>query len=313
MNIPQLDTVAIGWPITRMGVSFFPLYLAATDLPAILTGEASDLAIDELDEPSVQALRVRNPGDKPVLVVDGEHIVGGDQNRTINVTVLVAALADQEIPISCLESGRWGRRRTARRDVAHTAARVRAAKNVGVAASMRRNRSREGNQSAVWNEVDAMLSRAGMESSTRAAADVRGSAYNRKPSRAAAIEELAAGGPLPGQCGIVVVHGRWVTAMDLFGAPHLLDAHWSGLIRSHLLEPSIPGGKPSATRVLQIVRRFATGLAEDDAGVGLGVEYRMADDRIIGHALTLDGAIVHAAFFARSPQEQAHAGCDLEA
>ena len=33
MTIPQLDTVAIGWPITRLGVSFFPVYLPANDLP----------------------------------------------------------------------------------------------------------------------------------------------------------------------------------------------------------------------------------------------------------------------------------------
>ena len=25
MTIPQLDTIAIGWPITRLGVSFFPV------------------------------------------------------------------------------------------------------------------------------------------------------------------------------------------------------------------------------------------------------------------------------------------------
>ena len=29
MTLPKLDTLAIGWPITRLGVSFFPLYLAA--------------------------------------------------------------------------------------------------------------------------------------------------------------------------------------------------------------------------------------------------------------------------------------------
>ena len=77
MNVPSLDTVAIGWPITRLGVSFFPVYLSTNGLPAIETGEASGLVVDELDEPSVNALRVRNPGDKPVLVVEGEHFLGG--------------------------------------------------------------------------------------------------------------------------------------------------------------------------------------------------------------------------------------------
>ena len=303
MTVPSLDTVAIGWPITRLGVSFFPVYLATNGLPAIETGEASGLVVDELDEPSVNALRVRNPGDKPVLVVEGEHFLGGKQNRAVNVTVLVPALRDLDIPVSCLEQGRWGRRRAARRDEAFTATRVRAAKNAGVAASMRRSGSRDGDQGAVWREVDEMLSRVCVQSATAAAADVKRAAHRRQPSRAETIEKLVVRGPLPGQCGIVVVHGRWVTAMDLFGAPHLLAAHWGALVRSHLLESPVATGKPSATAVLEVVRRFAAARAQETPGVGLGVEHRVADDRVTGHALTLKGAVVHAAFFTGSPGE----------
>ncbi len=96
--------------------------------PTIVTGEESGLVVDELDEPSVQALRVRN--------------LDGRQNRALNVSVLAPALADLKIPVSCLERGRWGRYRTSRRDEAFTAASVRAAKNAGVAESMPRNTGR---------------------------------------------------------------------------------------------------------------------------------------------------------------------------
>ena len=303
MALPKLDTLAIGWPITRLGVSFFPVYLAGNDLPAITTGESSELVVDELDEPSVQVLRVRNGGDKPVLVVEGEHFLGGKQNRAVNVTVLVPALADLEIPVSCLERGRWGRPRAAARDDTFAAAPVRAAQHAGVAASMRRSGSRAGDQNAVWDEVDAMLHRASVQSTTAAAADVKRATQHREPSRAAAIEKLAAHGPLPGQCGVVAAHGPWVASMDLFGSPHLLAAHWQALIRSHLLEPPVAKGRPSATRVLQVVRRFAAARMHEAPGVGLGVERRVADDRMTGHALTLNGSIVHAAFFSRTARE----------
>ncbi len=308
MDLQKLETVGIGWPITRLGVSFFPLYLPANDLPAIATGEDSRLVVDELDEAAVHGLRAHNPGDKPVLLAEGEHFLGGKQDRTVNATVLVPALGDVEIPVSCLEQGRWGRRGAARRDEAFTPARVRAAKNAGVAESMRRRGSHEGDQAAVWREVDAMLGRASVRSATAAAADAKRAARHREPFRAAAIEKLAARGPLPGQCGIVVVHGRWVTAMDLFGAPHLLAAHWGALIRSHLLESRITSGTPSATRVLAVVRRFAAARAQEERGVGLGVEHRLADARFTGYALTLNGAIVHAAFFTRDPPEGAGLG-----
>lgn len=305
MSLQKLETVAVGWPITRLGVSFFPVYLPANDLPAIATGEGSGLVVDELDAPVVHGLRVHNPGDKPVLLAEGEHFLGGKQDRAVNATVLVPALGDVEVPVSCLEQGRWGRRRATRRDTAFTAARVRAAKNAGVAESMRRRGSREGDQAAVWREVDAMLGRASVRSATAAAADVQRAARRREPSRATAIEKLAARGPLPDQCGIVVVHGRWVTAMDLFGSPHLLAAHWGALTRSHLLESRVASGTPSATRVLKVVRRFAAAAAQEERGVGLGVEHRPADDRFTGYALTLNRAIVHAAFFTGDPPEGA--------
>ena len=78
MTIANLDTAAaVGAPIARLGVSFFPVFLPGNELPAIATGEASGLLIDELDAASVQALRMANPTDKPVLVVEGEHFLGG--------------------------------------------------------------------------------------------------------------------------------------------------------------------------------------------------------------------------------------------
>ena len=89
----------------------------------------------------------------------------------IDATVLVPALGDVEIPVSCLEQGRWGRRRATRRDEAFTPARVRVAKNAGVAESMRRRGSHEGDQAAVWREVDAMLGRTSVRLATVAAAD----------------------------------------------------------------------------------------------------------------------------------------------
>ncbi|MDE0448248.1 MAG: hypothetical protein OXH96_16420 [Spirochaetaceae bacterium] len=298
MTVRMLDTVAVGSPITRLGVSLFPLYLAANELPEIATGESSGLVVDELDEASVGALRVRNPGDRPVLVVEGEHFLGGKQNRALNSTVLVPARAELDIPVSCLERGRWGERREYRRDDAYAAATVRAAQHAGVSRSMGRRGSRDGDQAAVWHAVDRMLERTEVESPTAAAADARSQARRREAPRAATVEKLAACGPLPAQCGIVVTHGSWVQAMDLFGAPDLLAVHWPALVRSYLLESPVPKGRPSATRVLDLTRRFAAARGQQAPGVGLGIEHRMADKRLVGQALILDGAIVHAAFFA---------------
>lgn len=66
--------------------------------------------------PSVEAVTRAHP----VLILAGDTLVGGAQNRIVNVTILLKAAAVTPIPVTCLEHGpleRWPplRRRSRRR------------------------------------------------------------------------------------------------------------------------------------------------------------------------------------------------------
>ena len=297
MTLQTLETVTVGAPIERCGISLFPLYLPENELPAIATGEASGLVIDELDTASVQALRATNPTNKPVLLVEGEHFLGGKQNRAVNTSVLVDSMSSLEVPVSCLEQGRWGSRMSWRRADAFAPARVRATKRAGVSRSMRESGSRHGDQDSVWEEVGATLRSEGVASHTEAAADLDAT-VRWQSSRAEAVAKLVEKGPLKGQCGIAVAVGGRIASMDLFGAPHLLAPHWGKLVRSHFVEqgPDLAGRQPSRDQVQALVQRFGCAPGQNTPGVGLGTEHRIADIELTGQALTLDGAVVHAAF-----------------
>src|SRR6516165_4332122 len=56
---------------------------------------------------SVPELRLENNADLPVLLVDGEELVGAKQNRVLNLTILAPAKRTTVIPVSCVEAGRW--------------------------------------------------------------------------------------------------------------------------------------------------------------------------------------------------------------
>lgn len=60
---------------------------------------------------SVNDLVVHNPLDVPVLLYEGEEVLGAQQNRTFDVSVLVAAASVLQVPVSCVEAGRWDRGR----------------------------------------------------------------------------------------------------------------------------------------------------------------------------------------------------------
>lgn len=295
MTIPRLENAAVGSPITRLGVSFFPVYLQGNPLPSIATGSSSGLIVSEFDVATVGALKVTNPTGKPILIVEGEHFTGGKQNRTINATVLVPAGSSLEIPVSCLEQGRWGRHRAWRRAEAFAPERIRKRKRASVNRSFSVNRNRMSDQHGIWDDISTMMLREGVASPTNAADELE-KTYRRHHARRDTVEALVERGPLPGQCGMVVAHGRDVTAMDLFGAPHLLRKHWGALVRSHFIESTPSSGCPSATLALRKIRRLGTSPAETAPGVGLGCEYRVTGHRLTGQALVLDDVLIHASF-----------------
>ncbi len=99
-------------PVVRGPLTLFPIVGEAPAAPAYLTGPRAEalgaLRVAELDgAAAVPELVVHNGGAVPVLLVEGETVIGNKQNRTLNLSVLVAAGADTAIPVSCVEAGRW--------------------------------------------------------------------------------------------------------------------------------------------------------------------------------------------------------------
>ncbi len=301
MMIPHLSTAAIGAPITRLGVSFFPIYLPANELPEIKTGPSSELDVRELEDAAVDSLLAVNPTDTPVLIVEGEHFLGGKQNRAVNITVLVPPRTELKIPVSCLEEGTVGPRRV-----------LLPRRCVRVAASPQKES--RGRSLVPWskaNRTAAIKERSGTRSITRCDRTRRTPTPSQPPTAPSMSivtiqtalrrpKSCADLGPLPRQCGIAVSHGPWVTAVELFGARHLLAEHWGALIRSHLLELPPEFRPPSVERALWVLRRFGAMQPQESPSVGLGFELRVRDQKRIGQALTLDGMLAHGSFWMRN-------------
>ncbi len=70
---------------------------------------AGSVVVDEVGSGIVSRLLLHNLGDRPVLLVDGEQLVGAKQNRILNTTILAPARTKLEIPVACVEQGRWRR------------------------------------------------------------------------------------------------------------------------------------------------------------------------------------------------------------
>ncbi len=298
----DLRHAALGTGITRGGVTFFPVYLP-TIVPTpftttIRTGDRADLVIEEAERESVPSVHVTNTGGEPALLVEGETIRGGLQQRTINTTILIPAGRTVEVPVSCVESGRWSGERSFSKGPSFAPPRVRAPKQESVADDVESFGTRRSDQHAVWSGVDDALTSLGISSRTRNVADAD-RLFEVDRDRRRDLRDLKRRGPLPGQVGVVVMHGRRPVAVELFATPGLLAEHWTAVVRSHLLDATDPPeGRPSLDRALRFLRRVREARQVTVPGVGLGTEHHLRSERVSGQALTWEGSILHASAFA---------------
>ena len=86
--IDVLDKAAVGRPITREGVSLFPVYIHQGQVRVGLA-DPNTLRVSELPDAEVPTLVATNDAPIPVLLPAGWIVEGGRQNRVVNVPVLV--------------------------------------------------------------------------------------------------------------------------------------------------------------------------------------------------------------------------------
>jgi hypothetical protein len=217
----------------------------------------------------------------------------------LNVSVLIAAHAKLDIPVSCVEQGRWHGGSEFRASSTFATRRVRRTKQVTVEENVREAGTRFTDQGAVWATVHHELNRLHAPSASGAftAAQQR---LDDDDRIASATDELRAIGPLPGQCGVIVAHGSRNVSAEVFATAEMLAAHWVALVGGIMLDAPdhTQRTRPSATSALRFLHRAATGTTTVNDGVGLGQELHIRTARTVAQALVLDGFVVHASAFA---------------
>ncbi|MGA0971659.1 MAG: ARPP-1 family domain-containing protein [Ilumatobacteraceae bacterium] len=297
MRVP-LNHPAVGRPITRVGISFMPVYVPGAP-DAAVSAARDDVAITELDDEEVPHLTATNSSGRPVLLTEGETVNGGRQNRVLNTSVLIPAATTLKIPVSCVEQGRWNTGHSFERSGWKAPRRVRRATSLGVVASAVNSGTKSSDQHQVWAAVHDELARLEAHNTTSDLDAARHQARARNRMVQSAVDELISAGPLSGQRGVIVFHGARLVAFEYFGTDELLRDHWAGLISAHMLDATRKrSSQPSATRALSFLHHFAERDHATSPGVGLGWDAALQSRRYTGQALVWDSSLIHASVFA---------------
>jgi hypothetical protein len=297
------EIIQTGTPVEQRGIVIVPLFPRRQPVAEYVTIDAAiplGFRVEEVDaDGTVPELRAINPLQNNVLLYDGEELLGAKQNRILNLTVLLGADSDTLIPVTCVEQGRWSKQSNAFRPAAHASyPQLRRLKNQRLSAAPL---ARGAAQQAVWEEVSDRANALGTRSATGAQADIY--AQHEEP-----IQALAASFPLhPGQCGAILALGNAIT-LDWVSQPQAWSQLYPRLLRGYLLDglAHLDRSAACADEVAVFLPKISAAATSRRAAPGLGDDLRLANDKLVGSALELEGELIQLCAFSTNPTEPRH-------
>jgi hypothetical protein len=307
-DVPQLATHLAGplivEPATVAGpLAVFPILTGRecstrfAGLAEAIEGGATVMEVES--GATVSTIVVRNPLDVPVLLYEGEEVLGAQQNRTFDVSVLVPARQKLAVPVSCVESGRWdGSRRhegfSCAPQVAHP--RLRGRKNERVREQLDAARAPRADQGEVWDEVDRVSAALDAESPTQA---LHGVFEHHRDL----LSEVAEKVPMHcSQVGMLAAVGGRFVVLDHVAGVEAFARLQPRLAQGYALDALTADAAPAPS--LQDARDFVSLLldapAQRSPAPGLGEHLRFAFGGLGGTALAHEGELVALSAFAQA-------------
>jgi hypothetical protein len=296
----DLLEVRLAAPQRHGGLTVFPLLAEpSAPLPCVLLADAlaaGSVTIGEVGSGTVPSLLAHNRGKADVLILDGEQLIGARQNRITNRTILLAAGGKTEIPVSCMEQGRWhfttgvfATAPKARHAPAMVRRHARAAEAEVAAATGRVGRQAAAMaQGAVWSEIADYAAKLGGRSDTGAMDDV----YRR---RDADVESWLRHFPLePGQVGVLAFLEGMPLGLDAIGCPELFARLHARFLGGYVMDAlaadgaggdRTKGGRPGGEEAERFLAAMGAARRVPSDTVGKG-QYRVLTGSAIGGELT---------------------------
>ena len=192
---------------------------------------------------------------------------------------------------------------------------MRAAASRDISSSLKRGRGFEVNQEMIWDRVKGLSNELGVDSPSSAYLDAA-------ESRRSSIEDLLPRfRPLAGQSGAMVVIGGKLAGAEIAGSPETYAKLHRKILSPYLFDAIVmrakletPSGEKADAMAEAMAEEAATAgkagrfwlAAISDApcelrpSVGLGRDFRMESQAIVGGGLENDGRVVYLSAFARA-------------
>jgi hypothetical protein len=251
----------LGEPITRDNVTIVPVSLVKTDAKTLtqdsdtLTlAEAKKLGVIEIierpGEEEVNSLKVRNTGDRPILLLGGDLLLGGKQDRIVAKDVIVPPRSTVDVGVYCVEHGRWsGNSQHFDYSMSSVPTKVRDAATFG-------------DQDKVWESVAEYNVSAGHSADSDGTVMKGISSEKVQAALAESLpkfsEDLGRGNNVVG--AILVVNGQ-IQTMDLFESSRLFQASRDSLLKGYLSQAATSAKATKAVSLKECLEFLTSSLS----------------------------------------------------
>ena len=248
--------------------------------------------IKELENEEVNTVICKNDAVVPLILIDGDEIIGAKQNRIMNESLLIPANSQMKIPVSCTEHGRW-RFKSNEREFQHSdyslnfeSRRIK---------SIARNECRD-YQSDVWSHISDLEDRHSFRSRTSSMND------NYEHSKTAQDDYINNLKIADGANGVICFINGEFKGLELFYNHSIYKEYYEKTLRSYIIEAiSYGGNKTVGEELFRVINGEMNDLSSSEfieyETVGLGKNIRFATKGGPGSGLIFEDELVHMTYF----------------
>jgi hypothetical protein len=227
--------------------------------------------------------------------MDGDILSGAKQNRVLNTSVLIPPESKTNVPVSCVESGRWRYSSTKFTNSDYCApAYMRRSKAGDVNASLKRTGIYSSDQRKVWDDVEKLSSFHSIKSDTSSLSDI----YNgkRKDFDSNANNFTCN----DSASGLAFFHNNQILSLDVFNRSDVFKEYFPKLIKGALMEfnsssnsVNILTRDTASVLLISLIDKIKYMKQDLHRSVGAGMEKRFEDNSLTGFELIYDEKMIH--------------------
>lgn len=280
--INHINGLNLGEIQTYKNLALAPLFGQRGTLDYLVLDEAIKSGLEIRETGSVPLLHFINKTGKEILLLQGEYVTGGKQNRMLATNIYMAQGFDGDVPVKCVEHGRWSGNYSPKLGSSERMA----VKSVCYAAAV--------GQQEVWDQVRCLSTSHNVHSSTQNIGDI----YEQRKGN---TEEYLSRMGYQNGIGLISVfnhNGKRIFGLDLFDKDKTMEKHFKKIVEGYALEASSGNGNVEVTReeMAGFVENIRNASFNERKAVSLGRDYAINGNDIEGFALSHCGSALYTTF-----------------